>query len=60
MAVEISVNQLPDAAPLAVSWDEVASIFEAVLAHEQVERLCLVDVTVADDEIGRASCRERV
>lgn len=49
MAVEISVNQLPDAAPLAVSWDEVTSIFEAVLAHEQVGRLCLVDVTVADD-----------
>lgn len=50
MAVEISVNQLPGAAPLAVSWDEVASIFEAVLAHEQVERLCLVDVTVAGDD----------
>ena len=49
MAVEISVNQLPGAAPLAVSWDEVTSIFEAVLAHEQVDRLCLVDVTVADD-----------
>src|SRR5688572_32948353 len=31
----------------------------ALIAHEQVD-LCIVDVQMAEMEIGRASCRERV